>query len=685
MSGARLLISAVMLAVFAIVAAVAVQGGLPARAGALNVDQADGACSDVSGAPYCTIGGALADASGGDTIKIFPGTYAESVDLSAMGTPGDISLFSVDTGGVPTASTVAIESPAGPAITNTVPQFPGVVTIDGFTVSSPDDAGIDLSAGGDAIIRNVTANENGGDGVTVNGNGHAITLSDSTLSENAGDGFNPFNTSAPLIVTNVIANFNGQDGMELNVSGPVSISGSTTNGNLGIGFGGNGVNTPTDGALTIADSRADDNVSDGFEAHGASSISVSGSVADSNGNDGMQLDADGDVTIVDSVAAENDDDGYQIASGGDVEMTDSHAATNGDDGFEIAANGDVTIGESGSYENEARGFNIDLDGSLTFERSASNDNGNDGLNFDLRTNDVNDAIVRDSIFFANATEGVDYPSAFAGVSQRTASGNIICGNGGGLDVDGPSTIDAEGNWWGAASGPTHPLNAGGSGDEIFDAANGSDGTADYTPWIDTISGTNGEATQGQPKTITFEFTGGAGAVALTDGPGDPSGILVFSATTDNGTVQTSSFIEDGVLEVVLTPDTPGTATVTVNGPCGLGDEVGGNSVEVTVVEGGTEVIWGDDDCNNAVNAVDGLKNLQEIAGIPYGQEAPCFTLGDPVSVTPSGAAQILWGDIDCDGDLDSVDALGILRSVAGLPVNQQPQCPEIGESVLVSE
>jgi hypothetical protein len=37
------------------------------------------------------------------------------------------------------------------------------------------------------------------------------------------------------------------------------------------------------------------------------------------------------------------------------------------------------------------------------------------------------------------------------------------------------------------------------------------------------------------------------------------------------------------------------------------------------------------------------------------------------------------GDIDCDGDVDAVDALQILRFVAGLPVNQQEQCTLIGQ------
>ncbi|HLC29911.1 MAG TPA: hypothetical protein VJM51_03930, partial [Dehalococcoidia bacterium] len=37
-------------------------------------------------------------------------------------------------------------------------------------------------------------------------------------------------------------------------------------------------------------------------------------------------------------------------------------------------------------------------------------------------------------------------------------------------------------------------------------------------------------------------------------------------------------------------------------------------------------------------------------------------------------APLLWGDVDCSGGIDSVDALQILRSVALLPVVQNTPC-----------
>src|SRR5574341_1086096 len=65
-------------------------------------------------------------------------------------------------------------------------------------------------------------------------------------------------------------------------------------------------------------------------------------------------------------------------------------------------------------------------------------------------------------------------------------------------------------------------------------------------------------------------------------------------------------------------------------------------------------IAGDADCNETVNAVDGLKVLRFVAGL---DSAGCL-----------GAT-----DVDCSGAVDSVDALDILRYVAGL---QQTGLPE---------
>ena len=41
---------------------------------------------------------------------------------------------------------------------------------------------------------------------------------------------------------------------------------------------------------------------------------------------------------------------------------------------------------------------------------------------------------------------------------------------------------------------------------------------------------------------------------------------------------------------------------------------------------------------------------------------------------------LTWGDVDCNGNVGPVDGLKVLRFDAGLTVQQEADCPEIGES-----
>lgn len=75
---------------------------------------------------------------------------------------------------------------------------------------------------------------------------------------------------------------------------------------------------------------------------------------------------------------------------------------------------------------------------------------------------------------------------------------------------------------------------------------------------------------------------------------------------------------------------------------------------------------GNIDCDNDVDSVDALQTLRFIAGLDTSQAPGCPSVG------PN------QGDIDCDGDVDAVDALLILRFIAGLPVALPPGCPAVG-------
>ena len=95
-----------------------------------------------------------------------------------------------------------------------------------------------------------------------------------------------------------------------------------------------------------------------------------------------------------------------------------------------------------------------------------------------------------------------------------------------------------------------------------------------------------------------------------------------------------------------------------------------------------QYLKGDNNCDGAANALDALSGLQFVAGLPVNQEEGCQQLGEPVGVaaSPAGDAAV-FGDIDCDEDVDAVDSLLILTFVAGLPVNLPQGCAALETAV----
>jgi uncharacterized repeat protein (TIGR01451 family) len=91
---------------------------------------------------------------------------------------------------------------------------------------------------------------------------------------------------------------------------------------------------------------------------------------------------------------------------------------------------------------------------------------------------------------------------------------------------------------------------------------------------------------------------------------------------------------------------------------------------------GPELTQGDNDCDGDRDATDALKNLQDLAAIPYQQEPDCPEIGGPV---PAGANPALFGDVDCDGDVDATDALKLLQDIAAIPYTQSEPCIDIGD------
>lgn len=89
-----------------------------------------------------------------------------------------------------------------------------------------------------------------------------------------------------------------------------------------------------------------------------------------------------------------------------------------------------------------------------------------------------------------------------------------------------------------------------------------------------------------------------------------------------------------------------------------------------------DLIQGDVRCDGAVDATDALGILRKVAGLAsISQGEGCPQLG---AIFRGWA----FGDVRCDGEIDAADALGVLRAVARLaPIAAALGCPEVGETI----
>jgi len=72
---------------------------------------------------------------------------------------------------------------------------------------------------------------------------------------------------------------------------------------------------------------------------------------------------------------------------------------------------------------------------------------------------------------------------------------------------------------------------------------------------------------------------------------------------------------------------------------------------------------GDADCNGVINVLDALMVLRYITG------------------TNSGSCLAFLSNVDCTDGINVIDALKVLQFLSGLPVNQDEPCPDIGQPV----
>jgi hypothetical protein len=583
-------------------------------------------------------------------IRVFPGTYNESVDLDQAaadtgGTFGDLSIVSVDATGTEAPGAV-VNGGDGPAFLTTT-AFDADLTIDGFTVISAGDDGISVEADGGITVHDVTANSTGGDGVNASSNDGDILVA---------------NTSAQRSVASV----GSPDGLDLfTANGDVTVTGVSANNHNGPD-GSNGIEIETaNGNVLVHNSLGNFNADQGIVIDAQGDVHVSAAGAVGNGEDGLDINTSHSAVVDFFGSSDNGDSGSDITAFDDAEIRDSFAKNNAGAGIQVGITGDLYIER------------VTVEGNNTAEATASG--GHSGgievvAHPDAEEPLVDTVSITGSAVWGNSADGILLTGTH-GTAPVTVTSNAICQNAGaGFAAFLEIPANLTNNWWGETTGPTHPDNPGGGGDEIEYYQGGGM----FDPWITFIEGevVSPLARAGSPSEIAFTSTNTDNSGGLEEGLGWPA---EFEATTDNGVLSSdvpgqapgpsvAAQFEEGVMTLQLTAAEAGNAIVDLTGPCGLGGEL---NAAVEAVR-----LFGDVDCNLAVNAVDSLKELRYDAGLSVAQEPGCPPFGEAF---PAGEAGPLWGDVDCDGIIGPVDGLKLLRFDAGLSVSQEEDCPPIGE------
>jgi hypothetical protein len=142
---------------------------------------------------------------------------------------------------------------------------------------------------------------------------------------------------------------------------------------------------------------------------------------------------------------------------------------------------------------------------------------------------------------------------------------------------------------------------------------------------------------------------------------DPTDVEILGDTDSDGLIELKLTFDGAAVQSAL-PGGIGTASARI-----VGETDGGIGVEGSDTI--SQVSAGDANCDGSVNPVDSLTVLRYDAGL---------------SVTPTEDCILATADVNCDGNINPVDSLGILRFDAGLTVSQPDDCPLPGTAPLVA-
>lgn len=327
------------------------------------------------------------------------------------------------------------------------------------------------------------------------------------ISPAAGNGFT--HTAATfdgnVIIDGFVLISTDDDGIDLDlVNGDIVVRNVTASGNFSDGIDlevADGGHT-----ITVQDSIANNNGSDGLNLDGpdATTVFVKGIETNGNVGEGISVNSTAEadslaVSVFDSVSRNNgtvldSSAGVVVTTAGDLSIKNLNSSANRGPGLVLIGLNDTSITDSNFDEN---GILDDFDGILmrpagdvSIVRSSADGNGFAGIwasapFFGIA--ELTELRVECSNFGGNEFGIFLRPSLSTTanyiVEQSNFTGQTIAGIHAAVAA---ASIDATNNWWGSTTGPTHSLNAMGDGDQVSDidddVVGDAMGTVGYLPF-----------------------------------------------------------------------------------------------------------------------------------------------------------------------------------------------------------
>ena len=453
---------------------------------------------------FATIQEGVRNAMPGALVNVFPADYAESVDIGLMGDAiggplDDLTLRTVNGAAIPTPGTASIMPASGAGIFNSVAPFTGDLSIDGFTIQSPDDSGIEVAIEGTVNLSHLVCDGNQEFGFVADLRSGDVNVTDSSFSNNESAGLQ-FATANNVNFERVTANGNGDDGAAFVATGNVRVSESTFNENKDD----NGLVFVTDGDVDFERVTASSNVEFGANFVAGGNVRIYEShFDDSKDQIGLAFVSEGDVSLEEVTALRNAESGATFVLQGNLYI--GHASFNDNqsgDGLLFQGAVDVTFERVNADRNADNGARFLASGNVSISHSSFSENkGGTGLSIINAVNVTLEQVVADG----NRDDGAALVLAGGG-SMRVADSSFSDNtNGTGLTIVGGARLEVA---------------------RIVASRNGDDGLVDVGVENATIVGSRFEDNAGDGVILVPSTSSGEFVLRCNDIAGNARGLVV---------------------------------------------------------------------------------------------------------------------------------------------------------------